>query len=130
MIRTRERPEVAGRIGVELDDDLVARHAAREDARRNGQLIAAERPRETPADEAVCSVGADHERRAPRTGAGVEPHAAHFHGHVAHADALEDGARSHGCRKHRSVERRAACNDERTIAERHDGRFRRRGRVP
>ena len=43
MVGTRKRPDVAGRIGRQLDDDLVARDAVREEAGRDRQLIAAER---------------------------------------------------------------------------------------
>ena len=43
MVGARKRPDVARRIGRQLDDDLVARDAVREEPGRDRQLIAAER---------------------------------------------------------------------------------------
>ena len=60
----RKRPDVAGRIADQLDHDLAAGDAMREEACGDRQLIAAERRRQAPADQAVGAVGADHEGAA------------------------------------------------------------------
>ena len=63
MRGARKRPDVAGRIGRQLDDDLVARDAVREEPGGDRELIAAERRRDAAPHQAVRAVGADHERR-------------------------------------------------------------------
>ena len=64
MRRAWKRPEIAGGMADELDDDLVARHAVREESGRDRQLVAAEGSREAAPDLTVGAVGADDERRA------------------------------------------------------------------
>src|SRR5262249_62035167 len=66
-------PDVARRIGDELDHDLVARDAVREVAGRDRELRPRERAPDTSANEAGRAVGADQPPRAPRSGGGVDP---------------------------------------------------------
>ena len=59
MIRPRERPDIAGRLSLERDDDVARGRAADEPARRNRQVGALERPEDTTPNEAGRTVGAD-----------------------------------------------------------------------
>src|SRR3954470_21050124 len=71
MSGPRKRPDIAGRIAGELDDDLVAGHAVREVAGGDRQLVAAKRGRQPPAHEAVGTIGAD-DVRGPMARAAVD----------------------------------------------------------
>ena len=66
MIGPRERPDVAWRIGHELQQDLVAGGAVNEEAGCDRQLAARKRARQPAPHQAVRAVGADDHRRAER----------------------------------------------------------------
>ena len=68
MRRPGKRPDVAGRIGRQLDDDLVAGDAVREEPGRDRELIAAER-----ASRRGAAPGCSRRRRRSRIAARRTP---------------------------------------------------------
>ena len=122
--RARKRPDVAGRIGDELDHDLRARDAVREEAGRDRELIAPERLRDATANEAVGAVGADHDVGPPMTVARFQRHAIRIDAYVGHPRRFQRCARLLRRVKERGVEFRAACDHERTAIEVDGRRFR------
>ena len=113
VIGPRKRPDVPRRVAGQLDDDLVARDAAREEAGGDRELVAPERPRDAAAHETVRTVGANHEIGAARARDSVDLHAVLIDRHISDAHALDDRASPLSRREKRRIERRAARDDER-----------------
>ena len=93
MVGPRKRPDVAGRIGHELDRDFVARGAVREKPGRDRELVAAKRRRHSSPHEAVGAVSADHEVGMQRAVGRFHADAGAIDRHVHDARLLQRCAR-------------------------------------
>src|SRR5438132_1273920 len=74
VVMARKGPDVPGRIVHDLDDDFIARPVTDEVSASDRQLIAAEGRGESPPDQSVRAVRADHERGLERpSSCGLDP---------------------------------------------------------
>ena len=89
----------------------------REEAGRDRELIAPERPRDAAANETVGAVGADHDVGPAMTAARLQRHAIRIDADISHPRRFQHGARLLRRVKERGVEFRAAGDDERTAIE-------------
>ncbi len=115
MIRARKRPEIAGRIGDQLDDDFIARGSVREKSCCDRQLLAGKRARDPAAHQAVRAVGADDHGSAMGPAGRLDADAVGADADIDDAHALEHCAGALRGVEQRRIERGAAGHDQRRV---------------